>query len=272
MKKIAVVLAIILTLMVCDAALTRSSLIRNSDAFSRNDFEIVQKKHPETVWDRVFFGDSAVTSGYIEEISTAQYINLGIDGASAEDLLTLLKKRHIRVGHELVIGLNYFTLTGAGKTDPTYIWHKKEYVPYIYFDCARLKAFLKGGRNENQEKQLYRGVMSESTAEEILNSREFTEPSPEKIERNLNALGEIINYCEENEIRFRAVWMPWNAKYEQPACMGELRERTDNLLAEHDIYVHDLENEIETILFYDITHMDYDTGAPWFTELMDRWL
>lgn len=36
----------------------------------------------------------------------------------------MIEKKHINIGSELVIGLNYLTLYDEFETNPTYIWHK----------------------------------------------------------------------------------------------------------------------------------------------------
>lgn len=55
MKKIVTIIAIVLAIAVGDLALTYNNFIVNSDYFVKNDFEITQYKHPEKVWDKVFF-------------------------------------------------------------------------------------------------------------------------------------------------------------------------------------------------------------------------
>ena len=61
MKKIVTIIAIVLAIAVGDLALTYNNFIVNSDYFVKNDFEITQYKHPEKVWNKVFFGNSVVT-------------------------------------------------------------------------------------------------------------------------------------------------------------------------------------------------------------------
>ena len=54
MKKIVTIIAIVLAIAVGDLALTYNNFIVNR-LFCENDFEITQYKHPEKVWDKVFF-------------------------------------------------------------------------------------------------------------------------------------------------------------------------------------------------------------------------
>ncbi len=265
MKKLAAALAVILTLVVCDLALWRNDYaIRSSDKFARNDFEITRLKHPETVWDRVYFGDGSVAAGYVEEISTAMYINLGLEDCGLTDLKKLIDGRFIRIGKELVIGLNYPILTGGG-ANHHYSWRKKTLTPYVYYDRARIAQWLSGkNKNENQEKTLYYGSTDDVKVS--------AERDAERLETNLDALKSIIDYCDENKIRLRTVFLPWNGRYAKPDYMQAARSKAETLLNENNIEFYDLEDEVSSECFYDATHMNYETGAPWFTELMDRWL
>ena len=137
MKKIVTIIAIVLAIAVGDLALTYNNFIVNSDYFVKNDFEITQYKHPEKVWDKVFFGNSVVISAYMEDESSKGYVNLGLDYGVVTDLWEMIEKKHINIGSELVIGLNYLTLYDEFETNPTYIWHKKLYEPYAYFERDR---------------------------------------------------------------------------------------------------------------------------------------
>lgn len=265
MKKLAAVLAVILALVVCDLALWRNDyIIRSNDGFARNDFEITRLKHPETVWDRVYFGDGSVASGYVEEISTAMYINLGLEDCGITDLKKLIDGRYIRIGKELVIGLNYPVLTGGG-ANHRYAWRKSPIVPYVYYDRARIIECISGkNKNENREKTLYHGSTDDVKVS--------AERDMERLETNLAALKSIIDYCDENKIRLRTVFLPWNGRYAKPDYMQAARSEAETLLNENNIEIYDLEDMVEPEYFYDATHMDYEAGAPWFTELMDRWL
>ena len=84
--KIILALVLLASLFAADNYLSHSSLIYNSNIFIKNDFEITQEKHPEKVWDKVFFGNSVVISAYMEDKSTSGYINLGLDYGLVTDL------------------------------------------------------------------------------------------------------------------------------------------------------------------------------------------
>lgn len=287
MKKIVVIIAIFLAIAVGDLALTYNNFIADSDYFVKNDFEITQCKHPEKVWDKVFFGNSVVISSYIEEQSKSGYINLGLDYGVVTDLWEMIEKRHINIGSELVIGLNYLTLYDEFETNPTYIWHKELYVPYAYFERDRFYPVITDGfdkllKGQNplpykylpQEKHVYHGAMSDRALADAMAryEEEFFNLPTEKFEKNIEALEKVINYCNENNIRVRAVWMPWNPKYEQPALLGEVRAMADAVFNKYNVEVLDLENELPAEYFYDTGHLNYDVGSPKFTEMIDQWL
>ena len=287
MKKIVVIIAIFLAIAVGDLALTYNNFIADSDYFVKNDFEITQCKHPEKVWDKVFFGNSVVISSYIEEQSTSGYINLGLDYGVVTDLWEMIEKRHINIGSELVIGLNYLTLYDEFETNPTYIWHKELYVPYAYFERDRFYPIITDGfdkllKGQNplpykylpQEKHVYHGAMSDRALADAMAryEEEFFNLPTEKFEKNIEALEKVINYCNENNILVRAVWMPWNPKYEQPALLGEVRAMADAVFNKYNVEVLDLENELPAEYFYDTGHLNYDVGSPKFTEMIDQWL
>ena len=60
MKKVLAIIAVAIAIFAADIALTHTNFIKDSDYFVKNDFEITEHKHPEKVWDKVFFGNSVV--------------------------------------------------------------------------------------------------------------------------------------------------------------------------------------------------------------------
>lgn len=287
MKKIAAIIAVILMIAVSDLALTYNNFIKDSDYFVKNDFEITQNHHPEKIWDKVFFGNSVVISSYIEDESQSGYINLGLDYGVVTDLWSMISKHHINIGSELVIGLNYLTLYDEFETNPTYIWHKKLYEPYAYFERDRFYPMIENGFNkllngENplpfkylpQEKHVYHGALSARALDETIAryEEEFYNQPLEKFEKNLAALEKVIDYCEKNNIRVRAVWMPSNPNYGKPAIVTEVRAAANEIFERHNIEVCDMEDALPAEYFYDTGHLNYDVGSPKFTEMMDDWL
>lgn len=250
MKKIAAIIAVVLMIAVSDLALTYNNFIKDSDYFIKNDFEITQNHHPEKIWDKVFFGNSVVISSYIEEQSQSGYINLGLDYGVVTDLWKMIEMRHINIGSELVIGLNYLTLYDEFETNPTYIWHKQPYVPYAYFERDRFYPLITDGfdkllNGQNplpfkylpQEKHVYHGALSDSALDDTLKryEEEFFNQPIEKFQNNLSALEKVIEYCNKNNIQVRAVWMPWNPKYEKPALSNEVRAAAEQIFNRYGV-------------------------------------
>ena len=287
MKKLIALILAVLAVFAGDIALTYTNFIKDSDYFVKNDFEITQHKHPEKVWDKVFFGNSVVISSYIEEESSAGYVNLGLDYGVVTDLWKMIYKKHINIVSELVIGLNYLTLYDEFETNPTYIWHKELYIPYAYFERDRFFPMIERGFNNllkgdnplpftyaEQEKHVYHGQLSDRALRGINASYEdeFYNLPLSKFQKNIDALEKIINYCKERNIRVRAVWMPWNTKLEMPQLVRDVREKADAVFAKYGIEVKDMETALTPENFYDTGHLNYDIGSKRFTQMMDEWL
>lgn len=287
MKRIATITAVVLAIIVADLALTYNNFIADSDYFVKNDFEITQCKHPEKTWDKVFFGNSVVISSYMEDLSESGYINLGLDYGVVTDLWEMINRRYINVGSELVIGLNYLTLYDNFETNPTYIWHKKIYEPYAYFERDRFYPIIEDGFNKllskqnplpykylPQEKHVYHGAMSDKMLEKTMQKyeEEYFNLPDEAFSENLQALQKIIDYCQANEIRVRAVFMPFNPKLEKPGLITRAKTMANEVLEKNGVEVLDLEDELSAECFYDTGHLNYDVGAERFTRLIDGWL
>lgn len=290
MKKAVKIPLILLLVAACFAAdfyIAHNNFIVDSNIFVQNDFEITQHDHPEEVWDKVFFGNSVVISAYMEDKSDSGYINLGLDYGVVTDLWEMINKKYINLGSELVIGLNYLTLYDEFDTNPTYIWHKKWYQSYAYFERDRFYPLLTGcfermikGESippmtyADQKKAVYHGRVSDEALTEKFKEYEqeyFNQPV-EKFSENIEALKKIISYCSENNIRLRVVWMPWNPMFEIPQLVKDVRSETDAVLESAGIEVLDLENRFGSEYFYDTGHLNYDVGSERFTEIIDEWL
>ena len=111
----------------------------------RDDFELLQLEHPEQVWDKIFFGSSAVTASYIEGRGDSGYINAGIDYGTIRDLWEMIDKGYAQVGSEIVLGINELSFLDTLPTNPTYAWHRAWYEPYLYFQRDRLYKLLTDG-------------------------------------------------------------------------------------------------------------------------------
>ncbi|MCD8180171.1 MAG: hypothetical protein LUF26_01645 [Firmicutes bacterium] len=286
MKKFVTITAIVLVIAVCDLALTYNGFMVNSDYFVKNDFEITRSAHSEKTWDRVFFGNSAVSAAYIEGQNGGGYVNLGIDEGTVTDLRTMIDRRFINIGSELLIGLSGQTLYDGIERNTEYIWYKKLYEPYVYFERARLLPALKSAAERlrkkeaplldeyiSQSKAVYRGAMPRRAAEAAAAeyAEIYSDVTAESFEENISALEDIIKYCNENDIRVRVVWMPWNGAFEKPEAFDAARAAAEEVLGEYNVETLDLENAFESGGFYDAEHLNYDVGSPEFTQLIDEW-
>lgn len=285
--KLPLLLLLVAALFIADIRLSHTNFIKDSEIFVKNDYEITQCDHPEEVWDKVFFGNSVVISSFIEDKSSSGYINCGLDDGVVTDLWRLLNYRYMNVGSELVIGLNYLTLYDDFETNPTYIWHKKWYQPYVYFERDRFyplitESFEKLLNGESpapmkyayQKKNIYHGRVAPGPLQEKMAEYEelfFNKPI-EDYSENMEALQKVIDYCEKHDIRLRAVWMPWNPSCRKPQIVIDVKNRAINLLRENNVEVLDLEDEFGEECFYDSGHLNYDVGSEIFTNRINEWL
>ena len=285
--KIITALILAVALLFGDWWLAHNNFIVDSNIFVKNDFEITQHDHPEKVWDKVFFGNSVVISAYMEEESKSGYINCGLDYGVVTDLWEMIDEGYVNIGSELVIGLNYLTLYDDFDTNPTYIWHKKWYQSYAYFERDRFYPLITGSferliNGESvppmtytyQDKAVYHGKIEDKALREKFKEyeNEFFNKSIDDYSENFEALTKIIGYCNENNIRLRVVHMPWNPDFEKPELVRNVRTKTDEILTRYGIEVLDLEDSFGAEYFYDTGHLNYDVGSPVFTQTIDKWL
>ena len=276
MKKCLVFLACLLAFfLLLDCALAYWG--ENACPWAANDFEATRLKHPEEVWDKVFYGNSAVISAYLEEESQSGYINLGIDYGVITDLREMLE--HIRVGSELVIGLNFFTFCDEFDTNPAYIWHRRFYEPYSYFHRDK---FMNGAKSlafnqtlpQSWEKILYYGNLSDDELAEKMKTyeEEYFCRQISEFENNLAALEDIAVWCEENGVALRLVWMPYNPAVESPKILKSLQEQVGQWATGRSIAVLDLTDAMGEDCFHDVGHLNREHGAYVFTAKIDPWL
>ena len=142
LKRGGFIAAVLIIVLLADLALSASGFVQRSGFFWLNDFEITRRDHPEEVWDRVIFGSSELVSAYREDLTTADYVNLGMDYGTVRDLVEMLEGGHIKVGSELVLALGWGAMYDDMDTNPTYEWHRKWYEPYFYFQRDRLSEFV----------------------------------------------------------------------------------------------------------------------------------
>lgn len=251
----------------------------NHCTWATNDYEATRLAHPEEVWDKVFFGNSAVISAYLEEESTSGYINLGIDYGVITDLRDMLEQGHINVGSEIVIGLNFFTFCDDFETNPNYIWHREFYEPYAYFHRDKLMNMLKVTLGIEQapnswKKILYYGTLSDRELAEKMTTyeAEYFHRTIDEFEENLSALNDIAEWCKDENVELRLVWMPFNPSVEHPEILGELQNEVSSWAKSNQIEVLDMTLALDEGCFHDVGHLNREHGAYIFTAKIDPWL
>lgn len=285
--KLLLTVVLIFAFFIADNYLAHNNPIVNSNIYVKNDFEITQYDHPEKIWNKVFFGNSVVISAYMEQKSNSGYINCGLDYGVVRDLWEMIDKGYIHIGSDLVIGLNYLTLYDDFDTNPTYIWHKKSYQPYAYFERDRFYPIITGcferllnGESvppmtyTSQKKAVYHGRISDRALQDKLieYEEEYFNKSLDCYTENFEALENIINYCLDNNIRLRAVHMPWNPISAKPQLLLDVHAKADEIFNKYSIEVLNLEDAFGSECFYDSGHLNYDIGSEKFTNLIDEWL
>ena len=287
LKRGGFIAAVLIIVLLADIALSASGFIQKSGFFWLNDFEITRRDHPEKVWDRVIFGSSELVSAYREDLTTAGYVNLGVDYGTVRDLVEMLEGGHITVGSDLVLALNWGAMYDDMDTNPTYEWHRKWYEPYFYFQRDRLSEFvtdnLKALLGEGdfrrrtytqQQKAFYYGNMTQSELDERREKLHglYFEGGTELYADNLAALDEVFAFCEAEGIRVRVLWLPENPLVEPEPLDLELRELCREKSEAAGVEFYDMTDALDAGCFYDTGHLDYDYGAVVFTEVLDEWL
>lgn len=270
-----------------DTYLTYNNPFIGNQMFTPDDFEITKYTHPEKVWDKVLFGNSAVISGYDESISESGYVNLGVDCGQVTDLEQMIKKKHIHIGSSLAVGINFLTLYDEFETNPSYIWHKKIYQPFAYFERDKITGALDGISKRLDsghkypfsgyykyplEKTVYYGNLSEEDLrkKEAVYEERFYNLDDGKFDKNIASLKKIASYCQKNNIDFYVFWLPWNPAAKYPELCEKLKSRVANALSEYETDIYDLTNSMEAQYFHDTGHIEYENGSKVFTEIFDN--
>ena len=96
-------------------------------------------------------------------------MNLGLDYGVVTDLWDMLRRGHIDIGSELVVGLNYLTLYDDLETNPSYLWHRGTLEPYVYFQRDDLFQLCKDAAKAvlGREASGYGGVRALVRREEV---------------------------------------------------------------------------------------------------------
>lgn len=259
----------------------------NSGNFFLNDYEITRRDHPEEVWDKVFYGNSAVIASYREGLSDSGYINFGVDYGSMTSLETILESDEVTIGSDLVIGLNWAAMFDNMETNPNYFWNRSLLEPYSYYQRDRLYTVVTGklksivtgepwadGSYLDQTKSIYYASLSDQElADKVTEYEErYWSTGIEGCSDNLASLQKVIELCAEKDIRLRVVLMPWNPSIEKPEVISALDEAIKTTCKDGNIELLDLSNTFDTDCFYDLGHMNYEYGSHRFMEVIDPWL
>lgn len=281
------IIGLLTIIIISEVLLIQTNPVGKLNVFAKNDFEKIIENYPEDAYDKVFYGNSVVISAFIDSQSTSGYTNIGIDYGTIEDLYAILDQELIKVGSELVIGLNYFTLMDTLDTNPTYPWHKDVYEPYLYFNRNRINPFIVDGvaniirgedfiqkRYDSLNRTVYYGAMNDKELQERINVHKdlYWDHGIEHYDDNLKALEKVVEYTEEHNIRLRCIIMPWNNVIEKPDTAVLAESGAVEILNEHSIEVLDLSDSVPRDYFHDLGHLNYEYGAVKFTEEIDVWL
>lgn len=280
-------LALVLVFCICDPILTRENPVKDSRVFFLNDFELTQRQHPEEIWHNVFWGNSVVISCYDEAESASGYVNLGLDYGVIRDLQQMLSKGYGKVDNEIILGLNYLCFYDDFETNPTYIWHKKWYQPYFYFQRDRFYPLITEGianviqgkdftehDNREQGKALYYGVLSKEDQEAQLkaHAEKYWNLPLSEFEENLAALDQVLAFCREEGIAVRAIWMPWNPNVPIPQIQYDVEAAANPIFAKYGVEVTDAKDDFSVENFHDVAHFNVETGRINYTKEFDKWV
>jgi hypothetical protein len=254
--------------------------------FPKNDHEITIAIHGTTSFDSIVYGSSPVVAAFKGEKTNSGFVEFGLVYGKITYLLEMLEREIITVNRDIVLGLNFAVFLDELTTDPRYIWHRRPLEPYLYFYRDRVNTFFTNAlhnaldgnfrlrRYPSLVKWLYFGVMTDERLEAQLAVHEerFWGLPLSAFEKNLAALERLIIFCSENGIRLRAVWMPYNPYYPQPDIYKQVAAEANAIFAAYGIEVKDMSDAYPREYFYDVGHLNFDTGAEAFTREMDLWL
>ena len=280
LRRNAFVLSLLVLFVLADLTMAAWDPVNRLPQFDKTDLAKIQHVHPEQPWNRVFFGNSAVTASYIEKQSDSGVINMGIAYGKITDLEAILKKETVQIRDEIILGLNFFALMDALPTNPGYIWLKKPYEPYFYFYRSQLKDFLMTNPTGKPKDagiywlETYPNNLSEADLQQKVKEYQakYGNLTLADFQDNLVALESVIKICEERGIRLRAIWMPWNPYAKPPAYVSELKREVNATLAAHRVETLDWTNKFTAKDFHDLGHIEYIRGAPKFTQQINQWL
>ena len=209
-----------------------------------------------------------------------------MDYGTIRDILTMLKKKTIRVGSDLVLAIDALCFYDGMDTNPVYPWHKRVFEPYAYFMRDRLNTSLMNtvkrvsgeevahGLFLTQTKAYYSGCLSEEELAgkvEKFDTMFYSKPFAD-YQKNLDALDELADWCANNGVRLRLLWLPRNQAVETPERALEVMAEANACCLRHGVEVHDLTHSLPDDCFYDLGHVNREYGSYLFMEVVEPWL
>ena len=91
-------------------------------------------------------------------------------------------------------------------------------------------------------------------------------------QQNLAALNDVFDFCAENGIRVRALWLPENPAVELDSVDIEVREAAREVCESAGVEFYDMTDALGSDCFYDTGHMTVERCVVQFTEVLDKWL
>ncbi len=272
-----------------DLLLAAWAPVERSSLFSKNDYEkIIMENGGSVSFDKIIYGNSVLISSYIEEESTSGYANLGIDYGTLTDLDAMLRKGYLSVQEDIVLMLNYFVLLDTMETNPTYPWHRGLLEPYCYFQRDRISAFAQRAletfistrsldgliRYTDTSRTVYHGVMTDEELDEriAVHRQLYWGQDLSCYQENLDALERIAVFCEEQGIRLRVIFAPWNSYIDMPENPKAAMEAAREICTQRAVEVLDMTDAVPRKYFHDLGHLNYECGARYFTGVIDEWL
>jgi len=278
--------ALVVMFIILDIILSAAHPVGSSELFPKDNFEITVAIHETTDFEKLFYGSSPLVSAFRQYDSTSGYAELGMVYAKITYLLTMLERGFITVSDDIVLGLSTALFMDELDTDPRYIWHRRPLEPYLYFHRDRLNTFLTNAmdnildgnftinRHTSLVKWLYFGNLSDEELDEMLqaHSERFWDLDITSFSENFAALGKLAEFCRNNDIRLRAVWMPTNPNVTDPELYVSVYHEVNRILTANGIEINDMTNAFPPEYFYDYGHLNYELGAVEFTKEIDKWL
>lgn len=287
LAKAGFLMAFVLAFALVDFGLARACpKVFMDGGYTLNDYEITVRDHGgSTSFGKAIFGSSNVISDYREDASTSGYANMGIAYGVISDLKSMLEGGYIDIESELVVGVSYLSFYDEFDTNPNYPWHRLPLEPYCYFERDRLSQMVRTTAGNfvgldftpeaiTDEKFTVVGKMTPEELDAAVARHEelYWRLPSEKFEKNLQALQDVADWCTENNVRLRAVWMPWNPDVRHPQIAQVVENAANEVFSRNGIEVLDLSDEFGAECFYDVGHLSHDFGAYRFVEVIDPWL